>query len=284
MNDAQAIQAVLDDLSAPKLTAYKNLGLKDDWQVIQSYIFLLDLAGHFVVPLQLLEIALRNKMYKEIAKQTKNQFWYNAVPYSKDSKRQVTLAKSEALKDGKTSPDDIICRLMFGFWVYMTDKPYRPSFTPKAGEPAGTNLWQFIKGDVFPGATASMNHIFDELKAINKMRNRLFHHEPLWKLSGHQDLAAAVARTRAQYDRVLKVLGWISPEKLNLINGLGNTAKFYTACDATLFKPMPTAAEQAAKDAKDAQDAQDAQDGSTLVEQANGTQAPQSQTVTTKAA
>jgi hypothetical protein len=68
MNDAQAVQAVLDDLSASKLTAYKNLGLKDDWEVIQSYIFLLDLAGHFVVPLQLLEIALRNKMYKEVAK------------------------------------------------------------------------------------------------------------------------------------------------------------------------------------------------------------------------
>jgi hypothetical protein len=175
---------------------------------------------------------------------------------------------------------------MFGFWVHMTDKPYRPSFTPKAGAPAGTNLWQFIKGDVFPGATASMNHIFDELKAINKMRNRLFHHEPLWKISGQQDLAAAVARTRAQYDRVLKVLGWISPEKLNLINGLGNTAKFYTACDATLFKPMPMATATTASGADDANKTEPgSEDQSTLQgEPATGTQAAQPKAASTQPA
>jgi hypothetical protein len=71
------------------LTAYKKLGLQDDWQVIQSYIFLLDLAGQFLTPLQLIEIALRNKMRSAIAKQTKKPDWYLTVPGSADSKRQV---------------------------------------------------------------------------------------------------------------------------------------------------------------------------------------------------
>lgn len=234
MNDAQALQAVLKDLSAPKLTAYNKLGLQDDWQVIQSYIFLLDLAGQFLVPLQLLEIALRNKMYSAIAKQTKKPDWYLTVPVSNDSKRQVTSALAEAAKDGKTTYDDIVCRLMFGFWVFMAHKDYRPS-----GK--GENLWQFIKADVFPGTTQSIASIFDELQAINKIRNRLFHHEPLWKVSGRQDMAAAVARTRTQYERILKVLGWISPEKLALINGLGITAKFDKACNVGNFQPTAIA-------------------------------------------
>lgn len=239
MNDAQAVQAVLTDLSAPKLTAYKKLGLQDDWQVIQSYIFLLDLAGQFLVPLQLLEIALRNKMHSAIAKQTKKPDWYLTVPVSNDSKRQVAFALTEAAKDGKTTHDDIVCRLMFGFWVFMAHKDYRPSGI-------GENLWQFIKADVFPGTTQSISSIFDELQAINKIRNRLFHHEPLWKASGRQDMAAAVARTRTQYQRILKVLGWISPEKLILINGLGITAKFDRACNVINFKPTPIAVSAAA--------------------------------------
>ncbi len=233
MNDAQAVQAVLKDISAPKLTAYKKLGLLDDWQVIQSYIFLLGLAGKFIVPLQLLEIALRNKMHSAIAKQTNKSNWYSTVTVSNDSKRQVALAITEANKIKNNTPDDVVCRLMFGFWVFMTHKDYRPS-----GQ--GENLWQFIKADVFPGTTQSISSIFDELKAINKIRNRLFHHEPLWKTSGRQDMAKAVAHTRTQYQRILTVLGWISPEKLALIKGLGITADFDRDCNVINFKPSPT--------------------------------------------
>lgn len=277
MNDAKAVQAVLDDLSASKLSAYKKLGLKDDWEVIQSYLFLLDLAGYFVVPLQLLELALRNKMHRAISTQTGQAQWFNTVPFTWMSKKQVTDAKNDAASEGKTGDDDVICRLMFGFWVYMTDKPYRPS-----GK--GTNLWQFIKGDVFPGATVSMGQIFDELKAINDMRNRLFHHEPLWKLAGHQTMDQAIARTRTQYDRVLKVLGWISPEKVTLIKGLGLTTKFYTACDPTLFQPTPMAVPEpeTAEDTDDKNEA-DAENNVQAAQQPDS-QSVQPQTITTQAA
>lgn len=275
MNDAKAVQAVLDDLSAPKLSAYKKLGLKDDWEVIQSYLFLLDLAGHFVVPLQLLELALRNKMHRAISTQTGQPQWFNTVPFTGVSKNQVTDAKNDAAYEGKTGDDDIICRLMFGFWVYMTDKPYRPSG-------AGTNLWQFIKGDVFPGASVSMGQIFDELKAINKIRNRLFHHEPLWKLAGNQTMDQAIARTRTQYDRVLKVLGWISPDKLTLIKGLGLTTKFYTACDPAIFQPTPMAVPEPTEDTDDKNKADVGTD--VPAAQQVGPQGAQPQTITTQAA
>lgn len=234
MNDAQSIQAILQGLSAPKLTAYQNLGLKDDWEIIQAYIFLMDISSHFLSPLQLLELSLRNKMYSAIHRRTGKVDWYKTIPVSQDSKRQVNHALVEVRKlRGGYSHDDVVCRLMFGFWVYMLDKPYRPS--------GAQNLWQFIKADVFPGAgSQSIPAIFDELKAINGIRNRLFHHEPLWKTKGPVTMTTALAQTSAQYDRILKVLEWISPEKHALTLGLQLKTRFTTACDLKQFVLIPS--------------------------------------------
>ena len=175
MNDKKSVDAIISSLSSAKLNPYNGLGFKSDWELVQGYFLLLDVSSHFIAPLQLLEVALRNKMHTALWALSARQDWYNTIPISAESRRQVTDALRSA--GPSATADDIVSRLMMGFWVYLLDAPYRQT--------GPNNLWQKCKDDVFPGAkNESIPLIFDELKALNKLRNRLFHHEPIWKASG----------------------------------------------------------------------------------------------------
>ena len=61
-------------------------------------------------------------------------------------------------------------RLMMGFWIFMLDVLFRTTGI-------ANNIWQKnVFDSLFPGATGeSIKTIFDELAALNKLRNRLFH-------------------------------------------------------------------------------------------------------------
>jgi hypothetical protein len=240
MNDKKSVDAIMSSISPAKLLPYKRLGFKNDWELVQGYFFLLEVSSHFVAPLQLLEVGLRNKMHSAIWALTKKEEWYKTVPVSTESKRQVADAlRSAKRKLGRhETTDDIVCRLMLGFWVFLLDTPYRTT--------GPNNLWQKCKDDVFPaGKTESIASIFDELKALNKLRNRLFHHEPLWKASGINSMSGALARTSSQYGRVLKVLKWVSPEKHSVVLGLNMKKRFDAICDIANFTPLLSAEDEA---------------------------------------
>jgi hypothetical protein len=242
MNDKKSVDAIVSSISTAKIKPYKGLGFKNDWELVQGYFLLLDVSSHFVAPLQLLEVSLRNKMHTAIWKLSNKEDWYKTIPISKDSKRQVAAALESARKDvGRAiTTDDVICRLMMGFWVYMLDSPYRTT--------GRNNLWQKCKDDVFPeGKPETIASIFDELKALNKLRNRLFHHEPIWKASGINNMTLALARISSQYDRVLKVLNWISPEKHSVVLGLKMKTRFDAYCQIASFNPSLSAEEEAEK-------------------------------------
>ncbi len=240
MNDKKSVDAIISCLSAAKLKPYKRLGFKNDWEMVQGYFLLLDVSSHFIAPLQLLEVALRNKMHSAIWALCTKEDWYKTVPISTESKRQVAEALRSARQDlgSSATPDDIVSRLMMGFWVYLLDTPYRTT--------GPNNLWQKCKDEVFPAAkTESIASIFDELKTLNKLRNRLFHHEPIWKASGINNMTVALARTSSQYDRVLKVLKWISPEKHSVVLGLHMKKRFDAYCHISSFNPSPSAEQEA---------------------------------------
>jgi hypothetical protein len=88
---------------------------------VRGYFFLLEVSSHFIAPLQLLEVALRNKMHRAIWTLTKKEDWYKTIPVSTESKRQVTDALRSAKRElgRRETTDDIVCRLMLGFWVFQ---------------------------------------------------------------------------------------------------------------------------------------------------------------------
>ncbi|WP_211480379.1 hypothetical protein, partial [Escherichia coli] len=64
--------------------------------------------------------ALRNAINNTI-KANHGPAWYDSIPQTKKSQDLVLNAKQKALDECgvRYTDDDVICRLTFGFWVYM---------------------------------------------------------------------------------------------------------------------------------------------------------------------
>ncbi|GGD58874.1 hypothetical protein [Lacimicrobium alkaliphilum] len=164
-------------LSPYKLNSYQSyLGCQTDKELIAAYMVLQSLQEKFYLPLQLVEVTLRNNINGGIRDllhnrgATTNQInrWYNSVPVTQDSTRQVAKAKQKASREVRgrgANHNDVIARLSFGFWVYLLDTPHR--ITGPANQ--AHQLWPFLNDKVFPNRGGKgIPALFNDLNTLNK--------------------------------------------------------------------------------------------------------------------
>ena len=99
--------------------------------------------------------------------------------------------------------------LSLGFWVDLFKGRYEQI------------LWPALLPDVLPFATKKQRHrerLYQRLAKIQRLRNRVFHHEPIWHLP---DLPE-------QHRLILETIGWISPEMLAMTRLLDRFDSVYT--------------------------------------------------------
>lgn len=137
---------------------------------------------------------------------------------------RVAAAKRKLLDRLKGSrvpltPGRLVAEMSFGFWTYLFDSDYG-YVSPKT-----PGLWPRLLNDVFPNlpdpqtVPRRRRDFAVRLAAIVRLRNRAFHHEPLWKDSDLDQKHAmvvetiswmnpAVARALQELDR----FGWVWQE------------------------------------------------------------------------
>ena len=237
MNE-DVIKKIINCLSIARVSAYTNIGFKtESKELIDAYFSLQEMSSHFFVPIQVLEICLRNSiqtaLYRRFPKDEKTgKNWYDLLPISDESKKIVISAKAKSLvnagkKGAKNyTEDDLVSNMMFGFWVHMLE----PIHATLQSNPY--HFWQYELDNIFPGRSGkSVKEIFSELKRINVYRNRLYHHEPVWKGKKVKSLNQAIASLEREYDNVLSVIKWLSPEKINYMVDVGFKARFEECCN-----------------------------------------------------
>ncbi len=104
---------------------------------------------------------------------------------------------------------DLVSGLNLGFWVDLLKGRYEQV------------LWPALLREVFPYATRkqrSREQAYQRLAGIQHLRNRVFHHEPIWLLP---DLVE-------QHRLILETIGWISPAMLALTRLLDRFDSVYT--------------------------------------------------------
>ena len=107
------------------------------------------------------------------------------------------------------SAGDLVSRLSFGFWSSLFKGQYERI------------LWTRLLPDVFPHAPRrqrARKEISKRVDRIRRLRNRVFHHEPIWHL---QDL-------EQQHQQILETIGWISPAMLAMTRLLDRFPSVYT--------------------------------------------------------
>lgn len=153
----------------------------------------------------------------------------------------VDNAKSEIAKFNKVlTPGRVISGLSFGFWTQLLTH-YHVN-TPNQSH---NLLWPHLTNTVFPYAPAGfdISNISAAFFRIKELRNRLSHHEAVWKfhyddpVTGKPDYSnpvygaqASCGLLRKHYDDILDMIGWMSLDrKANFLSHSANL-RFYALC------------------------------------------------------
>ncbi|EGR1093721.1 TPA: Abi family protein [Vibrio vulnificus] len=252
------IDSIVKSLSTQRLSTYQAPHLSSGTveQSLGLYVWNKQLSGLFYPVLQVLEVSLRNAIYstyieheeKKIEAQHPQEdwarekaaidlLWFDSA-YTRQNNRtafkQLQVAKNHLTREGKNiTPDNLIAKLTFGFWVHMTDENHRIGHSQSGPI---IPLWPTLTSKVFPNAkdtngnSLSINSIHQKLLDVNLLRNRIAHHEPIWKSADLFDSDDAINKVIEHYDLVLSIIGWINPNCLRMLSVIENDKLMGIAC------------------------------------------------------
>jgi len=104
------------------------------------------------------------------------------------------------------TPDKAIAELTFGFWTYL--------FGSKQFAAGGSILL-----NIFPTRPFGLNHtgVFKKLSSINRIRNRIAHHEPI---CFGIPLSIATTYSAQKYNELVEVLQWMGIDTGSFLYGV----------------------------------------------------------------
>jgi Abi-like protein len=185
-------QHLEEALSLERFGRYLAWAGDDRARALDLYALNTRLSEALYTPLQMLEVALRNRIHAVLSASTQPRWFqepdFLAVPHQN---QQVIDALAELTRERKEpTPGRIVAALTFSFWTAMLGTSYE-------------NLWQTDLhgiGRREDGKGLRRKDLSGPLTPIRLLRNRIAHHEPIltWDLPKH-------------HDAMLRITGWLSP-------------------------------------------------------------------------
>ena len=183
-------------ISIERLQGYGSTADTDLPGTVANYLWNIALCEAFYPLLNGVEVALRNRVHAAMTMHTGKQWWMERNskylrPY------EIELAQraiSRLRKKSKRQPrvGEIVAELMLGFWVALFDPEYEQTYWHGNGLKA-----------VMPYAPRSelgCHKIRARLHRIRDLRNRVFHHEPIWHW----------LHLSALHEEILETTRWLS--------------------------------------------------------------------------
>lgn len=145
---------------------------------------------------KLIEIALRNSMHNALANHCQTTNWFDIITLQPQARKTINEVR-QGLR--RQRPDDIVAALSFGFWTSLLSREYEPI------------LWPKLLRESFPGMPRrqrTRSNAIRTLTEIRHLRNRMAHHEPIWKLPNLE----------STYQDAISVIDWFYPGLKCLVN------------------------------------------------------------------
>ena len=204
------VNSLLVSVSKSRFSAYQVGTDSADYQTgFAKYVWNIALSESLYPALQCVEVAIRNSIHNAVSEKYSNYDWFDCVlvdpeaAFLKRAREEVRRQKGKA-----SSPNDILSALTFGFWTGLFRSNYEQV------------LWPQLLKEVFPyvpPAIRTRNQIARRVHRIRNLRNRVFHHEPVWHWN---DL-------ESHHSNILDVIGWINPDMLTLVKLVDRFPKIY---------------------------------------------------------
>ena len=202
--------------SNPRLHVYLAKTNSDFDKAIKLYLANIELSEAFYPVLSLLEISLRNAIHETLKVHFQDEYWFeNMLP--NEFKVYVLEAIQKLTAQHKTiTADRIISELNFGFWNRLFNRNYT------------SLLWKPLRL-VFkntPKQIRQRDTIADSLYRIRKLRNRIYHYEPIF--DNLQDVINL-------YQEMLSFLNWLDNDLPKILSEIDRFKLVYARLDAYII-------------------------------------------------
>jgi len=168
-----------------------------------------------------------------------DQYGNRVIARKVGEEKLVDQARDTIVAEGKTiTPARVIAGMSFGFWTTLLGNKYEDQNSKSL-------LWPNLESVAFPHLPPGhgMPDVRQAFHRIRSLRNRLSHHEALWKFhyddptTGLPDYnnpvygaQASCSLLRKHYDDIIEMIDWMSNDrKTNFLSHSANL-RFYALC------------------------------------------------------
>lgn len=197
-------------ISQRRLAGFRPAG-GDDLDMVINYLWNVDLCQAIYPALHGCEISLRNTIHAAASAHYGNPYWFDDAGVLLSDQHQMLRKARRKLTNNRngTTADDVVAALTMGFWASLFNSPFE---YPAPPAPANRLAWHDNRSHASPLLLAAFPHapkrfhsrnaLSGHINRILWLRNRVFHHEPIWNRA---DLGR-------EHRQLLQTIGWISPD------------------------------------------------------------------------
>ncbi|MEI8393734.1 MAG: Abi family protein [Rhodospirillaceae bacterium] len=197
-------------LSLERFGRYVEWARDDRNRALELYILNTHLSETLYVPLQMLEVVLRNRIHA-VMTEVRHEMWFmdNGVLVIDHQKEQLTKALADFNRNSKEiTAGRVVSAMTFSFWTSMVSPDYE-------------DIWQTTLNPIARrqnGKGLRRKDLASPLAQIRTLRNRIAHHEPIlqWDLPKH-------------YTNILTITEWLSPAAAELSRTASRFDQVYPA-------------------------------------------------------
>lgn len=188
-------EALERTLTRDRLAKYLNATHQDLDAALKLYEENMRLSEAFYIPLQCVEVCLRNSLHEQLTNVFGDDWFQNKKPpLEGDSLSMIFDAIEELRRDRRgISPGRVVAELKFAFWVGLLAPKY------------DATLWRqaLYRAFLAKGGQPRRN-VHGRLNAIRRFRNRIAHHEPIFDRPLEQI-----------HTEIIGAIGWMCRETCN---------------------------------------------------------------------
>lgn len=207
-------------MSSKRMRRYLNACGGNKRKAMTLYRLNLRLSQEMFIVISCYEVALRNAIDRIMTLSLGSDWLRDAIlpggifdnPLFSGTTRIMYRAYNELVTNGKYSCSKMLSAMEFGVWKYMFSAPqYRAT---------GRRLLQVFPNKPKSSAAIQYNnqYIYNELDAVNRLRNRIAHHEPICFLHDHEIISTVYLQNC--YRRILTLFSWMNIDTKSLLFGL----------------------------------------------------------------
>lgn len=207
-------------MSSRRMRRYVNACGGDTRKAMTLYRYNLRLSQEVFTVISCYEVALRNAIDCNLSKTLGPDWLRDSIlpggifdhPMFSGTTRMMRNAYAELSASGIYSPSKMLAAMEFGVWKYM--------FSATQYRVTGRTLLQIFpkKPKSSPSMQYNNIYLFNELDTVNRLRNRIAHHEPICFLQNSDTISTTYLKRC--YTRIVTLFLWMGISSKELLFGM----------------------------------------------------------------